>query len=111
MHKIVVKVLSNKLKSILPNVIALSKIAFVIERLTTNNIFIAYKTLHSTSTKIRGKICFMAPKLDIKKIYDKAVWSFLEAIMSRMCFDPKWISLIMTCVTTVSYSIIVNGEP
>jgi hypothetical protein len=31
--------------------------------------------------------------------------------MHRMGFCEKWISLIMMCVTTVNYSILVNGDP
>ena len=31
--------------------------------------------------------------------------------MTKMGFTASWISLIMECVTTVSYSILVNGEP
>ena len=31
--------------------------------------------------------------------------------MSRLGFEKRWINLMMICVKTVSYSIIVNGEP
>ena len=31
--------------------------------------------------------------------------------MRKMGFHPKWVSLIMNCISTVSYSILVNGEP
>ena len=31
--------------------------------------------------------------------------------MRRMGFQEKWISLVMMCVTTVTYSILVNREP
>ena len=29
--------------------------------------------------------------------------------MSRMGFDGRWIALIMECVSSVSYSILING--
>jgi len=35
----------------------------------------------------------------------------LEAMIRKMGFHDKWISLIMMCVTTVSYSVLINGEP
>lgn len=54
---------------------------------------------------------FMAIKLDTSKAYDKVEWPFLKSVMRRMGFKEKWISLVMTCVTTVSYSILINGEP
>jgi hypothetical protein len=31
--------------------------------------------------------------------------------MSRMGFDRRWIALIMECVSSVSYSILINGAP
>lgn len=31
--------------------------------------------------------------------------------MRKMGFQEKWISLIMMCVTTISYSVLINGEP
>ena len=36
---------------------------------------------------------------------------YLEAMMRKMGFHERWISLIMMCVTTVSYSVLINGEP
>ena len=35
----------------------------------------------------------------------------LENIMRKMGFDEKWIGLIMVCVKTVTYSILINGKP
>lgn len=32
-------------------------------------------------------------------------------MMRRMGFHEKWILLMMMCVTTMSYSILINGEP
>ena len=31
--------------------------------------------------------------------------------MARMGFCPRWIALVMSCVKTVTYSIMVNREP
>ena len=58
-----------------------------------------------------GKEDYMAIKLDMSKAYDRVEWSYLESVMRRVGFTERWIKLLMLCVKTVSYSILVNGEP
>ena len=50
-------------------------------------------------------------KLDMRKVYDRVEWSFLEKILLKLGFQDSWVALIMECISTVSYSILVNGEP
>ena len=71
----------------------------------------AFETLHSLQKYKSGTHGFMALKLDISKAYDQVEWYFLEEIMRKMGFNEKWINLVMVCVKTITYSILVNGEP
>ena len=54
---------------------------------------------------------FMTMKLDMSKTYDRVEWDFLLKLMRKMGFQRRWINLISACISTVTYSILVNGEP
>ena len=58
-----------------------------------------------------GKTGFMTVKLDMNKAYDKVEWNYLQKLMEKMGFCTRWIELMMECVSTISYSILMNGKP
>jgi hypothetical protein len=70
-YKIISKVLANRLKRILSQVISESQSAFVPGRLITNNILVAFETLHHMHHQRQGKSGSMAIKLDMSKAYDR----------------------------------------
>jgi hypothetical protein len=45
------------------------------------------------------------------KAYDRLEWTFIKSTLTSMGFPTHLVSLIMRCVTTVSYSILINGKP
>ena len=102
-YKIVSKVIANRLKPWLNSIILETQNAFIANRLITNNILIAFKSLHHMKTNCIGKNGFMVLKLDMSKAYDKVEWAFLEKILLKMGFEESWVALIMECI--------VNGEP
>lgn len=52
----------------------------------------------------------MSVKLDMSKVYDKVEWKFLEQVMLRLGFDSRLISSVLSCVSLVSYKILLNGR-
>ena len=110
-YKIISKVLANRLKPVLPRIISPTQSAFVLGRLITNNVLVAYEMLHTMHARKKGKKGSMALKLDISKAYDLVKWQFLQGIMEKMGFPTQWIKRVMSCVTTASFSILVNGKP
>ena len=110
-YKIISKVIANRLKPLLNSIISETQSAFIASRLITDNVLIAFELLHHMKTGCLGKKGFMALKLNMSKAYDRVEWVFLKNILLRLGFQQSWVNLIMECVTTVSYSILVNGEP
>ena len=102
MYKIISKVLANRLKKILKEVIDESQSAFVPGRSITDNVLVAFEMMHCVDQKRKGKEALMAVKLDMSKAYDRVEWSYLEAIMRKMGFHERWIALMMMCINTVS---------
>jgi hypothetical protein len=109
LYKMVSKVLANRLKEVLPSVISSNQSAFIPGRLITDNVLAAYETLHTMHTNMWSKVGFMGIKLDMSKTYDRVEWKFLEVVIEKLGFSQRWISLIMVCVRTVSYAVVVNG--
>lgn len=110
-YKIIAKVLANRLKVVLPDIISRQQSAFVPGRLISDNIIVAYEALHTMNTWMRGKKGYMAINVDMSKTYDMMEWEFLEEIMRKLGFDELWILRVMACVTTVTYSVLINGSP
>lgn len=109
-YKLVSKVLANRLKQILSDIISPNQSAFVPGRLITDNILLAYECTHYMKNKRSGREGYAAVKLDMSKAYDRVEWSFLQKIMEKMGFDNSWIERIMLCITSVSYKVKVNGS-
>ena len=54
---------------------------------------------------------FMAIKKDMSKTYDRVEWIFIQQLLSKMGFDNHWIKLMMECISSVQYRVLLNGQP
>ena len=89
LYKLVSKVLVNRLKKILLDIIFDTQSAFQFDKATSDNILVAFETLHHMKAKKSGKSGFMTLKLDMSKAYNRVEWSFLLKIREKMGFHTR----------------------
>ncbi|KAM1703274.1 hypothetical protein ACFXTN_026319 [Malus domestica] len=85
--------------------------AFVRGRQIQDNIGIAHEVFHFQKVRKAKRRFDVGIKLDMQKAYDRVEWDFLDAVMERMGFGILWIKLIMGCVSSVNFAVILNGQP
>ncbi|RVW43416.1 Transposon TX1 uncharacterized 149 kDa protein [Vitis vinifera] len=108
LYKWLAKVLANRLKKVVGKVVSKAQGAFVEGRQILDAVLIANEAIDSTlKNNESGILC----KLDIEKAYDKVDWNFILTIMEKMGFGEKWIRWIQWCISTASFSVMINGTP
>jgi hypothetical protein len=71
---------------------------------------LAFECLHYIHTEKNPSKSVCAYKLDLSKAYGRVDWGFLKQVMEKLGFAHQWVDWIMSCVTTVRYSIQLNGS-
>ena len=59
--------------------------------------------------RMKGKEGYIAVKVDLEKAYDRLEWSFIHKVFQAFRFPDNIIKLIMSCISTSSLSVLVNG--
>lgn len=110
-YKIIAKILTKRLQPLLPSLISVHQSAFVPGRAIADNVLITHEILHYLRTSQAKKRFSMAVKTDMSKAYDRIEWDFLREVLATLGFHDLWIDWTMECVSSVSYSFLVNGAP
>ncbi|KAJ0800754.1 putative RNA-directed DNA polymerase [Helianthus annuus] len=108
LYKCISKILTYRLKPCLGVLVSINQSAFVLGRKISDNILLTQELMHNYHLNRGPARC--AFKIDIQKAYGTVNWDFLELILTRFGFHQKMVKWIMTCVTTVSYSVSINGN-
>ena len=98
----------NRLRPLLGKLIDPAQTAFVPNRWITENVVLAQEIVHSFKY-MKKKRGFLGMKLDFNKAYDQMEWCFLVEILIAFGFCAKTVRLIMQCVSTIQFTLLLNG--
>ncbi|XP_060180066.1 uncharacterized protein LOC132609887 [Lycium barbarum] len=107
LYKYISKLLCTRLSTVLPYLVSDNQATFVKGRSLVHNVLMCHDLLRHYNRKTSPK-CLM--KIDLRKSNDMVQWDFVQEMLEGYGFPPKFIQLVMTCVTTTSFFVKVNGE-
>jgi hypothetical protein len=110
LYKVISKCIVNRLRPMLEGLISETQSAFLPCRLISDNALIAFECFHhiQSSNKVHDNFC--AFKLDLTKAYDRVDWGYLKGFLLKVGFDKTWVNQIMACITSVRFTVRVNGD-
>lgn len=108
LYKIIAKVLANRLQSVIVDLIDPAQSGFILGRQLVDNVMLASELVKGYGRKGLSPRCMI--KIDLKKAYDSVEWPFMEFMLSELGFPARFTQWVMTCITTISYSVLVNGK-
>ena len=105
-YKIVYKVIARRLKWILHQHVSGEQFGLLEGRQIHEAMGVAQEGLHSIKTKkFKGAML----KIDLSKAFDKVSWLYNRMLLTHLGFNIGFIRWIMSDITTVSFSVLING--
>lgn len=90
--------------------ISANQSAFVPGWLIHDNSILAHVIFHALNQK-RGKRGQLALKIDMSQAFDRMKWNLIRLALKQFGLSPQWINWVRECVSSVSYSLLLNGSP
>lgn len=109
LHKTVTKLLVQRLKPFIPDLIHPFQSSFIVGRKANDNVILTQDIIHSMTIS-KSKKGLMALKIDLEKGFDRLEGNFIHHVLKWFNFPNDWIELIMSCLTTSNLSVMINGE-
>ena len=108
LYKCISKIIANRIQDSLSDIVSMNQSAFIPGRSISDNILLTQDIMHNYHLNRGPPRC--ALKVDIQKAYDTVDWNFLEAVLCAFGFPRKIVDWIMVCVTSVTFSLSINGH-
>lgn len=100
----------NRLQCLMDGLISPFRNAFIMGRLIFYNIFLTTELMTFIHHVSKGKSSWGALEIDMAKAYDRVSWNFLAVVLRWMNFPTRLVDYITQCVTTTSFSLLLNRK-
>ena len=107
-YKVIARALKTKLQLVVDNIVQRNQVGFIQKRLLCENVLLASELV--TDFHKVGEIRRGCLKIDLSKAYDNLHWEFVLNLLEAFDMPDKFIGWVKECISTPSYSVIVNGE-
>ncbi|KAL8124533.1 hypothetical protein AgCh_012252 [Apium graveolens] len=105
-YKCITKIITNRIEACLSGLVDDTHNAFILGHHISDNILLTQELLKNHHRKVGSPRC--AIKVDIKKAYNSVYWDFLIDALQLFGFPDKMIGRIRECISSPSYSVILN---
>ncbi|PKA48832.1 Putative ribonuclease H protein [Apostasia shenzhenica] len=106
--KFLSKILVNRLRTVISDIISPNQSGFTPGRDISDNILLAQELFHSLNKGKRGGN--IALKLDMEKAYDRMEWSFVMQMLTKFGFSPIFRNIISNFISNSWFSLLINGK-
>ena len=110
LYKLVSRILVQRLKPYMAEIINPYQARFVSGRRTNDNIILVQEVIRTLKYR-RGRTGYVAIKLDLEKAYDRLEWSFIQETLVFFQLSPNLITLIMNMLSSTRFHILWNVMP
>ncbi|KAK3211447.1 hypothetical protein Dsin_016153 [Dipteronia sinensis] len=108
-YKVISKTLVQRLRVLHLDLVSPNQVAFMLGRQIQDNIVAAQEVLHKFKNA-RGKMGYIAWKIDLGKAYDKLQWGFIKQVLEEVGIEGKLNNLIMSYILNARYKVALNGK-
>jgi hypothetical protein len=108
-YKLVTKILARRLRNVMEQLVSPCQCSFIPGRNSGDNIIISQEVIHSMKLK-KGKVGWMAIKIDLEKAFDRLSWDFIKDTLTDIGLPSSFINLVWNCISTSRMRILWNGD-
>jgi hypothetical protein len=106
--KLFFKLLANRLRGRLGELVSMNQSAFVKKRSLHDNFVLVRQVARKINSRRNTGVLL---KLDLSRAFDSLSWSFLFEVLRRMGFGDRFLKWIAVLLYTTNTRVLVNGVP